>query len=797
MPRSLLRAMTDPMALLLVIAAPIYFAIGDYLDGTIALVALVPVAGVGWLLESRAERALERLRELATPTVTVVRDGRQQQIPSEAVVPDDLLVVREGDVIAADGVLVSGTQLLVDESSLTGESQPVEKSMMAGAQSAISAGTTVLSGRGMASIRQTGAATRYGSIGTLLAATKPAKTPLQRSIQRLVLVFGLVAMVFCSIVIAVALVRGEGWGRSLIAGISLAIAAIPEEFPMVYTLYVGLGAWRLARENALVRQLAAVETLGSTTVICSDKTGTLTLGSLTVSDAVTASPDVSVRALLESAVLACEPEPFDPLEQAIVQYARDAGVDVDALHAGQLVHDYPFVPAEKYLTHVWSFGDEIIVAAKGAVETIVKRCAENVAAAREATTMNEQLAARGLRVIAIAGGSLAQPAGVRETDESALSLRGVVAFSDPLRPGVDDALAQCRAAGIRVIMITGDHPVTAHAVAESLELSHADADGNDAVSTGDEIDAADEPTLDELVGRVNVFARTRPEQKHRLVRALQSRGEVVAMTGDGINDSPALREADIGIAMGQRGTPVAREAASIVLLDDNFATIVKAIRNGRRVYDNLVRAFGYLVAFHPPLLLAASIVPLTGKPLLLLPVHLVLLELIVHPTVSLVFESDPDAEDLMTRAPRSVGTGLLGRHLLLPLMLGLTLSGGVIGLYLGELSRDWSEQHARALAFTALLLGQMTMLLVVRRKPDSARANDGSLRAFLKARLVLAAVLASTLALILVSVYVPPAAHILHLAPLTVADWLVAVGVAALSSGWPIGWRRLRRLFGR
>lgn len=781
-PRWLWQAVTDPMAVLLMLAVPVYLAIGDVSDAVITLVALIPVAGVGWLLESRAARALDRLRALTAVTVSVVRDGRAVTVPAEDLVPDDVMVVQEGDVIAADALLLDSTQLMVDESSLTGESQPVVKSTGANG-SAVSpdrellAGTTVLSGRGVARVTVTGERTRYGRIGRLVASVEETPAPLQRDVSRLVRTLGVVAALCCVAVVSLELSRGRGWGSALIAGISLAIAAIPEEFPMVYTLYLGLGAWRLARERALVRRLSGVETLGSTTVICSDKTGTLTLGSLSVDrvslpqGSVEPASSPAARDLLAAAVLACEPQPFDPLEHAIVTAARAAGVDVDALHGGELVVDHPFDPVGRYLTHVWRFGDGYRVAAKGAAESLGALVGTDLAEA------NHRLAQGGLRVIAVAEGVLAAPTGDRAADEAGLRISGLIGFSDPLRPGVAEALRTCAAAGIRVVMITGDHPVTAHAVAEGLGLDHHGMGGRNEIATGEELDAVDDAGLQELAGRVNVFARMRPEQKHRLVEALHARREVVAMTGDGINDAPALRQADIGIAMGERGTAVARESAVMVLLDDNFSTIVAAVRDGRRIFDNLVRAFAYLVSFHIPLLLVALVAPVADQPLLLLPVHLVLLELVVHPVVSLVFENDPPDPDVMSRPPRSAAVGLARRTGWYPYALGLTLSGAVLGVYAWALGRGYADERARAMGFAVLLLGQGVLIL-------ASRGPGPLWRSPLRGNPALLPVLVAVALLTVAVVHVGPLADLLSLEPLRPGDWAVVIAAAVAATGW-------------
>lgn len=776
--RARLRPLADPMLLLLLVAAPTYLAIGDTLDAVITFAAIVPIALVGLVLEGRAERTLDELRRMTAPTALAMRDGVETTVPADTLVVGDVLVVREGDVVPADGRVLDAPQLLVDESSLTGESLPLAKAS-AGDDDAVLvwAGTTVLSGRGVVEVVATGPRTRYAAIGALVASVAEPPTPLQRSVRRLVWSFAAVASVFVVAVAAVELARGRGWGDAVIAGVSLAIAALPEEFPMVYTLYLGLGAWRLARERALVRRLPGVETLGATTVICTDKTGTLTEGRLAVGE-VTALTGVTVREVLEAAVLASEPDPFDPLDMALVAYARQHGVDVDALHRGELVVDHPFDTTDKYLSHVWRHGRELTVSAKGAMEGVLAHAIDDGAARAQLTADHSRLADAGMRVIAIARGTAAGPDVTRAEHEADLRVLGLVAFTDPVRAGVQEALAECRTAGIRVVMITGDHPTTAHAVAEALDLPHTDADGADRIAVGSELDGADDAAVAELVRTTNAFARTRPEHKHRLIAALRAQGEVVAMTGDGINDAPALREADIGVAMGARGTEVAREAATIVLLDDNFATIVAAVRGGRRIFDQLQRAFAYLVAFHAPLLVVAFVVPLLDRPLLLLPVHLVVLELLLHPIIALVFETDPPSPTLMTRPPREPGTGLVGRWLWRPAALGVTLSLGVLFTYLAAADR-MPERQARAVGFSVLLLGQLVLVLVERSPQRSLWHSDAP-----RVTPTLLAVLAASVAALAVGLWVAPMARLLQLEPFPALWWLVVTAVVVGTTCW-------------
>jgi len=759
-----LRPFADPMVALLLVAGPTYAVLGDAVDAAITLVAILPIAAIGWLLESRAERVLDRLRGLSAPLAVVWRNGHHQTVPAEELVVGDLVLVQEGDVIPADGEVVVATQLMVDESALTGESLPAAKG---GDDLVVRAGTTVLSGRGIARVTATGAATEYGTIGRLVARIRPPRTPLQTAVGRLVRVVGAGAFGFCVAVFVVERINGGSWGDALIAAVSLGIAAVPEEFPMVYTLYLALGAWRLAKDRALVRALTGVETLGATSLIAVDKTGTLTLGQLEVGALV---PDDGGYGVLHAALLASEPLPFDPLDQALARRAAAAGIGQPPPEG--LVVDHPFDAVLRRVTHVWADGDGhgYTVAAKGALEGLVALTGERDGAL---PTEAQRLARRGMRVIAVAEGRLDAPTGTRAGDEACLRLVGLVAFSDPVRPGVEGALAECRTAGVRVVMVTGDHPATAQAVAEELGLG-------DAVVTGDEVDAADDAELDRRAADAHLFVRTRPDQKHRLIQSFRRQGHVVAMTGDGINDAPALREADVGVAMGLRGTEVAREAATLVLLDDDFTTIVRAVRDARRIVDNLRRAFGYLVAFHPPLLLAALVVPLLGRPLLLLPAQLVALELILHPVISVVFEREPAAADVMQRPPRPAKESLVGRHALRPLALGLTLSAATVGAYLFALGRMPVGQ-ARGVGWAVLLAGQTSLVFVCRAPARPCWRHLG--RADVSLWLA-AGVMALALA---VTVYVGPVGRALQLHPFPAQWWLVVVALAGGATLWSEG----------
>ena len=760
------RVLTDPMAVLLLVAGGVYLSVGDVGDAVVSLIALVAITAVSVVLELRTERALQSLQRLTSPVAAVWRDGRLQTIPANAVVPGDRIMLREGDVIAADATIVADGRLIVDESSLTGESDPVDLERDAVAQ----AGTTILSGRAEAIVVETGPRTRYGRIGALVAGIAEPPTPLQRGIRRFVTSVGIVALLASAGVTVVELAHGVSWTVAVVAGISLAMAAIPEEFPMVFALYLALGAWRLARDRALIRRLARVETLGSTTVIATDKTGTLTAGRLELRLFVEADGSIATgidRArLFEAAIRASEPSGHDPLDAAIL---RDATGTPD----GDLVASYPFDPRGKSTVQVWRRDGRLEAFAKGALEPMLDRTDASPALRALAEAANARLAESGMRILALASGPVSSAAS-RADAERALTFRGLVAFADPIREGVREALDECRSAGIRVVMITGDHPATAQAVARDLGLP-----GAGHVMTGEQLDRLSEDERARAVADITVFARIEAAQKYELVRALHARGAVVAMTGDGTNDAPALREADIGIAMGRRGTEVARAAATMVLLDDNFATIVHSIRDGRRIFENLRRAFAYLIAFHIPLLLAAVSIPLLGAPILLLPIHLVWLEIVVHPTSSLVFEADAPPSDIMRRPPRPSAAELITlSDLRRPVVLGITLTAAVLALYLGDLGRGSLVEHARALALTALLCGQLLLVLVT-RSPARAfwRASTAGNRA-------LPLVVAGSATSLVAVLQIPVLARFFEVAPLDPLEWAVALGVAVVATLW-------------
>jgi Ca2+-transporting ATPase len=747
-PRGVLRTLWDvvrePMFLLLLAAGAIYLVLGDLEEALTLLFFVVVVIAITLAQERKTERALAALRDLTSPRALVIRDGERRRIPGREVVRGDLLVLAEGDRAAADAVLVEATHLEADESLLTGESVPVRKRVATADavrearpggddQPVVYAGSLVVRGHGLAEVIATGPRSEMGRIGVVLAGLEAVRTPLQREIGRLVRLVASVGAALCvALVVGYGVTRGD-WLEGLLAGIALAMAVLPEELPMILTVFMALGAWRISRNRVLTRRLPAVEALGSATVLCTDKTGTLTenrmrVARLWVSGTLHVVDDgplpEAVHPVLEHGILASQRDPFDPMEQAFHRLGAAALTGTEHLHATwTLVREYPLSPALLAVSHAWRSpdGDRLVVAAKGAPEAIADVCHLDAAGSAEVRAHVAEMAADGLRVLAVAR-ALSSPDLPPEQHDFAFELVGLVGLEDPVRRGVPEAVAECGAAGVRVVMITGDAPETARAIARQVGLPTADA-----VLTGRELEDLPDGAFAERVRHAEVFARMVPEQKLRLVQALRAGGEVVAMTGDGVNDAPALKAADIGVAMGGRGTDVAREAASLIVTDDDFTSIVGAVRLGRRVYDNLRRAVGYTVAVHVPIA-GLSLVPvLLGWPMALFPLHIVFLELIIDPASSLAFESEPGDPGLMRRPPRKVGARLVDRRLLVvSLLQGLGLLLVALTAYRLASRAGSTEGAARALAFVALVAGNVALILVNRSWRRSALGMLGA-----------------------------------------------------------------------
>ena len=583
--------LADPMAIMLAIAGAAYLTMGERLEGAVLFGALIPVLGIDVLLEARSRDALKKLAARVDAMAHVIRDDTEQDIPAEAIVPDDLLVIAEGDFVHADGVVLRASNLATDESQLTGESEPQNKHSGVGVQSdaeaaRVYAGSRVLAGHGVARVIATGASSKYGKIAALVAGAEAQRTPLQQRVAAMVRLTATIGITLSIALFAVEFIRGASLSHAFLYAITLAMASVGEEFLLVLTLFLSVGAYRLGRRGVLARRISAVETFGSTTIICLDKTGTLTAGSYELAEHKPLAHDLNENDLLVAAVLACEPEARDSMEAVIVRHCAGHQVDLAKIHRDwKLRFDYDFDPHGKHMSHVWiaADGKGATIVAKGAVEGVLEHCAIDGLAKAGALAANASFAARGMRVLAVAGrrGAPTDFVGTRAHDERDLKLYGLLGFHDPIRPGVPAAVAECQRAGITLKLITGDHALTAHAVADATGLAHQNEGG---IITGAELESLEPQQLQEIARTRSIFARTDPAQKYAIVDALIKSGEIVAMTGDGINDAPALRRANIGISMGHRATEVARAASALILLDDNFSALVATIREGRLVF---------------------------------------------------------------------------------------------------------------------------------------------------------------------------------------------------------------------
>ena len=737
----------EPMFLLLVACGAIYLLLGDRTEALMLLGFVVVVMGITLYQERKTERALEALRDLSSPRASVIRDGQQQRIAGRDVVRGDFIVVREGDRVPADALLLEATNLAVDESLLTGESVPVRKSAMEGRPDvpdmcrpggddtpALFSGTLVVQGQGVAEVQTIGVHTEIGKIGKTLQAVEEEPTLLQRETGRLVKRLTVLGLALCTVVVVVyGLTRGD-WLQGFLAGITLAMATLPEEFPVVLTIFLAMGAWRISRKQVLTRRVPAIETLGSATVLCTDKTGTLTLNQMAVArlqvgDSVCNLETLgqqplpeTFHALVEFGMLASQRDPFDPMEKAIHQVGAQFLTRTEHVHSDwELIREYPLSRQLLALSHVWKarVGNEYIIAAKGAPEAIADLCHFSAAQTAALATQIDAMAREGLRVLGVARAAFQRQNDLPgEQHAFPFVFVGLLGLADPVRPTVPAAIRECQTAGVRVVMITGDYPGTAQNIARQIGLPDGET------ISGPELGALDEAALRQRIGRVNIFARVVPEQKLRIVQALKATGEIVAMTGDGVNDAPALKAAHIGIAMGGRGTDVARESAGLVLLDDDFASIVQAIKLGRRIFDNIQKAIASIFAIHVPIAGMSLLPVLFQWPLVLMPIHILFLELIIDPACSTIFEAETEEADVMRRRPRAASEPLFGRkNVLRSVLQGVVVLAVVLLVFGVAWLRGQGADEARALSYTTLIIANLGLILTNRSRTRTILAT--------------------------------------------------------------------------
>ncbi|MDA8165640.1 MAG: cation-translocating P-type ATPase [Desulfobacteraceae bacterium] len=726
--------MREPMFLLLIGGGTIYLLLGDVREALMLLGFVFVVMGITLYQERKTERALEALRDLSSPRALVIREGRQKRIAGREVVRGDTVVVSEGDRIPADAVLLSSVNLSVDESLLTGESVPVRKAAAEGPATMarpggddlpfVYSGTLAVQGYGIAKVEATGTGTELGKIGSALQSSESEQTMLQKETGSLVRRLALMGMALCLLVVVVYGLTRHNWLNGLLAGITLAMAMLPEEFPVVLTIFLALGAWRISKKRVLTRRVPAVETLGSASVLCVDKTGTLTLNQMAVRaistggrlyaiDGAAKKIPEDLHEVVEFGILASQVDPFDPMEKALRSLGDGTLANTDHLHADwTLVQEYPLSKDLLAMSRVWQSVDRknYVIAAKGAPEAIFDICHLDETEIRALSEKIDAMASEGLRVLGIAKAAFEKSDLPDGQHDFRFAFLGLIGLADPVRPGVFEAIRECYAAGIRVVMITGDYPITAQNIGKQIGLT-----GVEQVITGPELDAMDDAELQRRVGTVNIFARVVPEQKLRLVSALKAVGEVVAMTGDGVNDAAALKAAHIGIAMGGRGTDVAREASAIVLLDDHFSSIVQAVKMGRRIFDNLKKAMAYILAVHVPIAGMSLFPVLFDWPLVLLPVHILFLELIIDPACSIVFEAETEEANVMCRPPRSLKKPMFNRRMIaFSLLQGVSVLCIVLAVFVVAIYRGLGADEARALSFTTLIIANLGLILTNR-----------------------------------------------------------------------------------
>ena len=766
----ILNVLREPMLLLLLACGAIYMVLGEAKDAMMLMTFVVVVIGITFYQERKTENALDALRTLASPRALVIRGGRQIRIPGRDVAREDVIYLQEGDRVPADAVVLACVNFSADESLLTGESVPVRKSPWDGRSEQVRpggddlpfvySGTLVVQGRALVKATATGIRSEMGRIGKALETITQEETPLNRETGRIVKYFAIAGAVMCALVILlIGLARG-GWLKGFLAGLTLSMAMLPEEFPVVLIIFLTIGAWRISKKNVLTRRMQAIETMGATTVLCTDKTGTLTLNTMRLCeiwanggfcklDEKTPSIPEEFHDLTEYSILASQEDPFDPIEKELKRVGAACLAGTEHLHGNwKVVREYPLSKELLSLSHVWDSPDHkhYIIAAKGAPEAIIDLCHLPPDKAGEIMAGVLELSGRGLRVLGVARATFEEGALPDKQHDFQFEFSGLTGFMDPVRPQVPHSVREAHNAGIRVVMITGDYPGTASFIARQIGLKNPDKP-----ITGPELAAMAPEVLRERIKETCVFARVVPEQKLAIVNALKANGEIVAMTGDGVNDAPALKAAHIGIAMGERGTDVAREASAIVLMDDDFSSIVHAIRLGRRIFDNLRKAIAYILSIHVPIAGMSLLPVLFGLPIVLMPGHIAFLELIIDPACSVVFEADREESDIMDRPPRRMGEPLFSRNMvILSLLQGFSVLAMVFGIFIvAHEVIGKGDDEARALAFTTLVFANVLLILT------NLSWKDNFLKIMKKAHATFWWVSAGALTVLFLALYLP------------------------------------------
>ena len=769
----------EPMFLLLIACGIIYIFLGDMKEAMMLLFCVFVIIGINIYQENKTEKTLEALRDLSSPRTVVIRDWEKKRIAGREVVRGDILILSEGDRVPADAVILSCNNMKVDESLLTGESVPVRK-VESGDISKIGApggddlpflysGTLVVSGNCIAEVIGIGMNTEMGKIGKSLQTLTIEKTPLQIEVKSLVIYFAIWGLFLCAIVVLIYGLARKVWLEGFLTGITLAMSLLPEELPVVLTIFLALGAWRMSRKKVLIRRQHAIQALGSASVLCVDKTGTLTMNKMNIKEVYSNGRfvdlsrkelDRSFYEIIETGILANQKNPFDPMEKALKNLSQRIGFDKHA-DSWRLTKDFPLSKGMLATSEVWrSERGEFIVASKGAPETIFELCHLNSKEKQKLKKEVEKMASKGLRVIGVAKARISR---LNETDsvhDFDFRFIGLLGFEDPVRPGVASAIKECYDAGIKIIMITGDYPATAKNIASQIGLEKC------SLLTGQELDKMDDNELKKRISKVCIFARVVPEQKLRIVSALKANGEIVVMTGDGVNDAPALKSAHVGVAMGMRGTDVAREASGIVILDDDFSSIVEGVKTGRRIFDNIRKAMSYVFAVHFPIAGITLLALLFGWPLILLPAHIVFLELIIDPACSIVFEAGKEEKDIMKRKPRNRKEKIFNKKtVLLSILQGILILIIIALMFKFALYLNKTEFEARTLAFATLIISNLCLILSNLSWKESSFSN------ILPENKALLYILFGAVAFLLLTIYMPYLNEIFLFSPLGLKEW--------------------------
>lgn len=770
-----LNVFKEPMFLLLLITASIYFILGEVGDGIIMLCFILFISGIEFFQEQKTDKALEALNTLSALNVKVLRDGKIQEIDSKDIVMGDIILLEEGDKVSADGILLECQGLGMNESSLTGESEVVYKKIQEDNENHFKwnmcyAGTDVANGSALMKVVAIGSQTEYGKIGKALNAISKEKTPLEKQIKKLVIVCTIISFIFFIFVLIVNfmvhsdLQFNERLIQSILPAITVVMSSIPEEIPVVLTVFLAMGAWQLAKKNALTKNMKAVETLGAVTVLCTDKTGTLTENKMQVQNCFIKDDD-----FYRVALLACSKEPYDPMEIAIQDACFTHQISKE-LYRYTCRHEYIFNHEDKMMGQVWQLEQNKILCVKGAYENVLPLCHLKQTEYDEIVKQAMEYSKKGYRVLALAKNDHMEQ--IPETlKENTLSFVGLIALVDPPRHGVKESIQSCYEAGVRVIMITGDNGDTAKGIASQIGLKQ-----HTKVITGEELEKMSDEELEKKVKETNIFARVYPNHKMRIVKALQKHQEVVAMTGDGVNDAPALKQASIGIAMGKRGTNVSKEASDMILMDDHFNTIVDAIKNGRVIYSNIKKAISYILVIHMPIALACLFVPLLHLPVFLLPIHIVLLELIIDPTSSIIFERLKPDNNVMKEKPRKINDPIISSSIIVKCILqGVAIFAGFFGSYYHLIKNGMDPVFSVTFSFTVLVLSNIFVVYVL-------QSNEFALKNMiidLKDK-VIAFINFVIILMLLFIIYVPFLQKIVGTTPLTLKELFCAILISIM-----------------